>query len=113
MSISTVAPVDPQPLGEVVAQLDQFPVGDRFEVCPTIFAVRPWTAESPSVVLQEDATDRVAPSRPTFSYLIEVALARDVLKVWSAWRDGAEPSTEAATTAIIYYATNDAYVPVE
>jgi len=44
-------------------------------------------------------------------YLLEVLIAREVLDVWSAWRDGRIPSVEEACDAIIYYADNDAYQP--
>ena len=46
-------------------------------------------------------------------YFLEVALARDAVDVWSAWRDGAEATVDDKLMAISYYATNDAYLPVE
>lgn len=45
-------------------------------------------------------------------YLLEVHLARDVLEVWQEWRDGRRPTTQEKCEAIIYYAENDAYLPV-
>jgi hypothetical protein len=44
-------------------------------------------------------------------YLLEVLIAREVLEVWSAWRNGRIPSVEEAREAVIYYADNDAYQP--
>jgi hypothetical protein len=44
-------------------------------------------------------------------YLLEVLIAREVVEVWSAWRDGRAPSVEQACEAIVYYAENDAYQP--
>jgi hypothetical protein len=44
-------------------------------------------------------------------YLLEVLIAREVLEVWSAWRDGRIPSVEEACDAVIHYADNDAYQP--
>jgi hypothetical protein len=44
-------------------------------------------------------------------YLLEVSLAREVLEVWTAWRDGRRPTISEACEAIIYYASNDAYLP--
>jgi hypothetical protein len=35
------------------------------------------------------------------------------VEVWSTWRDGATPTADEATLAIIYYAEHDAYQPVE
>lgn len=46
------------------------------------------------------------------TYLLEVSLARDVLDVWTSWRNGAQPSPEEAARAVIYYAQHDAYEPV-
>lgn len=45
------------------------------------------------------------------AYLLEVHLARDVLLVWKAWRDGQEPTREEACSAVVYYASHDAYQP--
>ena len=44
---------------------------------------------------------------------IEVSLATDAVDVWRAWRDGAEPTIDDKLMAISYYATNDAYLPVD
>jgi hypothetical protein len=57
------------------------------------------------LVLAEDE------SPASWRYLLEVLIAREVLEVWSAWRDGRIPSVEEACEAIIYYADNDAYQP--
>jgi hypothetical protein len=46
------------------------------------------------------------------AYLLEVSLARDVLRVWTSWRDGRRPTAEQAARAVIYYAQHDAYEPV-
>jgi hypothetical protein len=46
-------------------------------------------------------------------YFIEVALAKDAVAVWSEWRDGAEPTDDDKLMAIAYYATNDAYLPLD
>jgi hypothetical protein len=46
-------------------------------------------------------------------YFLEVALAKDAVAVWSDWRGAAEPTTDDKLTAIAYYATHDAYLPVD
>jgi len=46
-------------------------------------------------------------------YFLEVALAQDAVAVWSEWRDGAEPSADDKLLAITYYATHDAYLPLD
>lgn len=47
------------------------------------------------------------------SYLLEVHLVRDVLRVWKSWRDGREPDIEEACSAISFYAVHDAYQPAD
>ena len=100
-------------LKELVRRLNDFPRGDRYEVGPAIFAKRPWNSASPAVVLNEEALDGVAPSKPEYTYLLEVSIAREVLDVWSNWRGGQVPTADEAVEAIIHYAVNDAYQPVD
>jgi hypothetical protein len=47
------------------------------------------------------------------TYLLEVHLVRDVLRVWKSWRGGREPNIEEACSAVGFYAAHDAYQPVE
>jgi hypothetical protein len=94
---------------DLVAALQHVPPSDRFEVGPAIFAVPPWTEGSDATVLNEDWVE--SPSHPGFRLVLEVSIAREVLEVWSAWRSGATPSPEQAVEAILFYATNDAYLP--
>lgn len=64
-----------------------------------------------AVVLREaDAAEAKAAG---LRYFVEVSLARDAVDVWSAWRDGAEPTTDDKLMAISYYALNDAYLPLD
>jgi len=46
-------------------------------------------------------------------YFLEVALARDAIDVWRAWRSGCEPTTDDKLMAVSYYAVNDAYLPLD
>jgi hypothetical protein len=46
-------------------------------------------------------------------YFLEVALAQDAVAVWSEWRDGAEPTADDKLLAVSYYATHDAYLPLD
>jgi hypothetical protein len=46
-------------------------------------------------------------------YFLEVALAKDAVDVWSEWRDGAEPTLDDKLMAVSYYATHDAYLPLD
>jgi hypothetical protein len=62
------------------------------------------------VVLLDEETDEI-PS--TAEYLLEVVIAKEVLQVWSAWRQGRVPSLDEACAAIVHYAEWDAYMPVD
>jgi hypothetical protein len=48
-----------------------------------------------------------------YSYLLDVAIAKEVLDVWASWRSGATPSLAEAADAVTYYAANDSYKPTE
>jgi hypothetical protein len=82
--------------------------------------------DSSLIVLVEDATPTSIKShvsliefrlpflRPVgMKYLMNVDAIKEVLEVWSAWRNGAVPTVEQATEAVIYYADHDCYLPVE
>ena len=71
-----------------------------------IVAVPPWSAESESYVVADETE---APDGTT--YLLEVGVAAEAITVWSQWREGRSPSPEDACAAVLYYATNDAYLP--
>lgn len=100
-------------LSDVVHRLAEFDRGDRYEVGPTIFAERPWDVDSPAVVACEETEHGALPSEQGYAYVLEVAIAEEVLSVWSAWRSGRLPTVDEATAAVIHYAEHDAYQPVE
>jgi hypothetical protein len=85
-------------LRDVIAGLDRF--GDD----ETIFA----EAATPTAQAAVGAEGAVG-----LPYLLEVALAREAIEVWQAWRPGRTPSLEDKLAAVIYYAGNDAWLPVE
>lgn len=61
------------------------------------------------VVVNEEA---VAPPEG-MTYLLEVSIVKDVLRVWRLWRGGSEPSDNQACEAINYYVEHDAYIPAQ
>lgn len=77
----------------------------------TIFAERPW-GEGSRAILISHAVDDVRDERHGMAYLLEVDLAQDVLKVWSDWRNGEQPTSADSVAAVVYYAEHDAYIPV-
>ena len=46
-----------------------------------------------------------------FRYLLEVDVAKEVVEVWTAWRNGQVPTAEDAARAITYYVEHDTYEP--
>lgn len=95
---------------DLVQRLKDLDEGDRFEVGPTLFAQRPWQPDSQAVVLREDCLE--SRQRPGLYVLLDVSIAREMLEVWSAWRDGRVPDADEAAAAVIHYAESDAYQPV-
>ena len=87
-------------LGELLDSID------RLDPSLTIYApaARPLSADSPAAV-GEGADGLV--------YLLEVALAVDAIEVWTQWRQGRQPSTADRIAAVVFYADNDAYLPIE
>ena len=69
------------------------------------------SAAAEAVVIR--ASDAAEAKAAGLRYFLEVSLARDAVDVWSAWRDGAEPTTDDKLMAISYYAKNDAYLPLD
>jgi hypothetical protein len=98
---------------DVITHLGNISAGDPDSPGPTIHAQRPWTVTSDAVVRQGEDLQEDETSESGHAYLLEVDLAREVIEVWSAWRDGAKPSPEEATLAVIYYGERDAYQPLE
>lgn len=94
------------PLAAILNQIDDMSgdltiyVADTSQLLPTTNAV-----------VLEAPTGDTAPS--DMRYLIEVSLAREVIRVWSHWRGGRTPTSDDMVKAVIYYAQNDAYMPTE
>lgn len=61
----------------------------------------------PATLVDEETDDQPE----GMAYLIEVHLAKDVIRVWKSWRDGQEPTREESCSAVVYYAKHDAYQP--
>ena len=68
-----------------------------------LYAERPWTANADAVAGESNAVPL------GYDYLLEVALALEVLETWRSWRGGQTPTPEEAAEAVIYYAEHDAY----
>ena len=92
-------------LGDIVSQLDDLDHG------LTIYAAKPWAETSGAAVAEEDSHDARAAVESGMVYMLEVSIAKEVVETWIAWRSGRQPTLPEKCEAIIYYATNDAYLP--
>ena len=69
----------------------------------TIYAARPWTADSRAVILPDES----APAG--LDYLLEVDLAGEAIDVWQEWH-GRPATPDDRCRAVIHCATHDAYL---
>jgi hypothetical protein len=92
-------------LGEIIRGLDD--LSDDLTICAA--RTPTWTAENQADLCTADA----APQACKYSYFLEVSVAKDVLRAWSFARRGAIPDFKSRCHAIIYYAENDAYLPLD
>lgn len=92
-------------LAQLLDQLDELPDELTIYVCETNDLLPTTTA-----IARDEGDGSPAPG---MRYLLEVALAKDAIKTWSAWRHGRPPSSQEKVEAVIYYAEHDAYLPTE
>ena len=93
-----------QTLREVVEKLDE--LDDE----GTIYTDGSSPAARAAVVT--DASGKAARAEG-LRYFVEVALAKDAVVVWSEWRGSAQPTLDEKLMAVSYYATHDAYLPLD
>jgi hypothetical protein len=77
----------------------------------TLYARRPWGSESQATSANEGSTDAEMALASGQDYLLEVALAKDVVDTWASWRNGRVPRPEDVVEAVIHYAETDSYLP--
>jgi hypothetical protein len=53
------------------------------------------------------------PLDPSLSQVLSVGEAREVIRVWSAWRGGVTPSPEERFRAVMFFSQNGAFLPLE
>ena len=95
---------DTIPLGRIIDQIGDF--GDGLTVyAPAGVEVSP---ETPVYLVNEETEELPAGTE----YVLELSLVKNVVKVWSAWRDGTVPTVLQACEAVLHYAKHDAYLPV-
>ena len=89
-------------LRDVSARLSEFDEG------LTIYAERDpeWTESSRAVVA-------AAPQGAELAYVLEVAAAKEAVRVWSERRKGRLPSLRERYEAILFYALKGTHLPVD
>ena len=93
-------------LQELIARLDSLPDDE------TIYAAEA-SPTAPAVVAHEPEDGSTPRAAIGLEYLLEVARAKEAVDVWSAWRNGAAPTLDDKLAAVIHYATNDSFLPVD
>ena len=91
------------PLGRIIEEIGEF--DDLVVYAPTGVQV---SAETPVYLVDEENEDPPAGTE----YVLELSLMKDVLRVWSKWRNGAVPTIPQACEAVLHYAKYDAFLPV-
>jgi len=95
--------IKPQTLGAIVDALEQQ------DDDAAIFV-------DPQVELSADTAAAVGPQGHAefrgMRYLLEIWLAREAIDVWRSWRGSRLPTLEEKVAAVVYYALNDAYMPI-
>lgn len=95
-------------LADIVGQVD------GYDSDAVIFVEAPWGGDArATVVAADDAEAGLMAEQQGMNYFLEVHLAREMLEVWSAWRDNRRPSLADAVAASIYYAQRDAFIPMD
>ncbi len=69
------------------------------------------TASSRAVAGVEPEDGSVPPEAEGLEYLLEAEQTKEVIEVWSEWRDGTDPSIQDRVEAVTYYAKHDAFLP--
>ena len=77
-----------------------------------IIYVAGYTPQAEAIVDYETSDGDMPASASGMRYLLEVSLARDSIRVWSEWRDGRVQTLDEKVQTVIYYAENDAFMPV-
>lgn len=95
-------------LKELLSQIDN--IDDDLTIYAS--AAPEITPESEAIATLEPEAGDIPAEAKGMRYLLEVFLAKEVIDVWGKWRQGVKPTPEQMSEAVIYFAENDAYLPV-
>lgn len=98
-------------LRQVVQQLDSY--NDELMIWARVQTKDDLTPDTQAVVAPAFQDDSTWWEERGLSYVLEVDMAKDAIRVWRQDRDGAEPSAAERCAAVIHYAVNDAFLEVD
>ena len=96
-------------LGELLDQIDELD-SDLTIYAP---ATRPLSPESRAILVVEPGAGSPPPAAEGLVYLLEVPTAQEAIQVWTDWRTGRRPNTADRVAAVVHYADNDSYLPLD
>ena len=95
-------------LRQVVERLDSY--NDELMIWARVQTKDDLTSDTEAVVASARQDDSSWWEERGLSYVLEVDLAKDAIRVWRQGHDGAEPSAAQRCAAVIHYAVNDAFL---
>ena len=95
-------------LRQVVQRLDSY--NDELMIWARVHSKDDLTPDIEAVVAPARQDDSSWWEERGLSYVLEVDLAKDAIRVWRQGHDGAEPSAAQRCAAVIHYAVNDAFL---
>ncbi|HEV8606744.1 MAG TPA: hypothetical protein VGQ99_15320 [Tepidisphaeraceae bacterium] len=101
--------LDGLPLKDVVARIDD--LTDEDVICAKW--ISDWTLESFAYVTRIPEFTDLRTLGPIPDYFLEVFIAREILENWSVLRGGRKPTLDEKCEALIYFAKNDADIPLQ
>jgi hypothetical protein len=96
-------------LADIAGHLNELEDGDTIYVAQDA----QWTPSSAAMVSRAPGDGSMPPAADGSRYFLEVYLAKEVIDVWREWRGGREPTLVEMCEALIFYASRDAYLPVD
>jgi hypothetical protein len=95
-------------LRQVVQRLDSY--NDELMIWARVQTKDDLTPDTEAAVASAREDDSSWWEERGLSYVLEVDLAKDAIRVWRQGHDGAEPSAAERCAAVIHYAVNDAFL---
>jgi hypothetical protein len=102
-------------LFELIQRLEEFEEGDPSHPL-VIYAQHGSEAgrRSPALICpRSEGGSLTCPLDQSLSEVLSVALAREAIRVWSAWRGGLTPSPEDRFKTVMFFSQHGAFFPLE